>query len=160
MRYCPGFLIDAASSLSAKAFLENHFTLEQCCARTFEHLSQNYDDNFADLAVNIADFKLRVLAEADVEDAADLLMRHIYGLLHFKKDLSIRNWNSIFRDPLKPEKAATTENELVNKGFVAFVFNYKNGKLEAVPSNWAISSSESSAFINQLGAIWEGQSIK
>ena len=114
MRYCPGFLIDAASSLSAKAFLENHFTLEQCCARTFEHLSQNYDDNFADLAVNIADFKLRILAEADIEDADGLLMRHIYGLLHYKKDLSIRSWNSIFRDPLKSQKTAATEDDLVN----------------------------------------------
>lgn len=155
MRYCPGFLIDAASSLSAKAFLENHFTLEQCCAKTFDYLSQNYDDNFADLAVNISDFKLRVLAEADIEDAAGLLMRHIYGLLHYKKDLSIQRWNSIFRDPLKPQKTAATEDELVNKEFVAFVFNYKNGKLEVMPPNWTISTSESSALINQMGAIWE-----
>jgi predicted Zn-dependent protease with MMP-like domain len=155
MRFCPGFLVDAASSLSAKAFLENHFTLEQCCTRTFEHLSQNYDDNFTDLAVNIADFKLRVLVEAGIEDAACLFKSHIYGLLHYKSDLGARPWNSIFRDPLKPQKTATTEKELVNKGFVAFVFNYKNGKLEMAPSSWTISSSETSAFINEMGKIWE-----
>jgi len=155
MRYCPSFLVDAASSLSAKAFLENHFTLEQCCTRTFEHLSQNYDDNFADLAVNIADFKLRVMVEAGVENAAGLLLTHIYGLLYYRKDLSRRSWSSIFRDPLKPQKTATTENDLINKEFVAFTFNYKNGKVNLVPSNWTISSSESSAFINEMGDIWE-----
>lgn len=155
MRYCPSFLVDAASSLSAKAFLENHFTLEHCCTRTFEHLSRNYDDNFTDLAVNIADFKLRIMVEAGVEDAAGLLKTHIYGLLHYKQDRSSRRWNSIFNNPLKPQKTATTENELINKEFVAFAFNYKNGKVELAPSNWTVSRSESSVFINEMGEIWE-----
>lgn len=155
MRFCPAFLIDVATSLSAKAFIENHYTLEHCCSKTFEHLSRTYDDNFSDIALNIADFKLRILLAAGIENAAGLFYTHSYTRLHYKRDLAVRHWNSAFSDPLKPQKNATTEKQIANRDFVAFVFNYKNAKVKMAPEGWTVSSCKTCSVVNEMGQTWD-----
>ena len=155
MKYCPDFVLNAASSYSALVYLEKSIELEDCCLHVSTFMNEKYDGDYTELLYKTATFKLRTMLDAKVEDATQILKDHIFHIIMFRENGKKIPWQSLFQEPLKPSKTPTQENALINRKFLAFIFRCKNGSEVVSPQSWNLSNSETDPFLNNLGRLFD-----
>ena len=71
---------------------------------------------------DVAEAFLRVLAEANVDEADEVLKNYAYQRLSFRRSGKERNWESMLFDPMKGLKKFQTRSETCPEKFSSISF--------------------------------------
>ena len=102
---------------------------------------------------DITESFLRVLADADVEEADIILRNYAFERITFRRTGKERNWESMLFDPMKGLKKFKLDAKLCRRNFQAFLFRYKQQKSNEMPENWELKSSKTNDFMIAMGSI-------
>ena len=152
-RHCPVFILEAAATFVCDNFLVGTLPLDLICKKACDHISKEYKELPLEDLQDVAEAFLRVLAEANVDEADKVLKNYAYQRLSFRRSGKERNWESMLFDPMKGLKNFRLDLKLVRRNFQAFLFRYKQQKRSGMPENWEIKDSQTNDFIKSLGSI-------
>ncbi len=152
-RHCPVFILEVAATFVCDNFLVGTLPLDLICKKVCDHISKEYKELPLEDLQDVAEAFLRVLAEANVDEADEVLKNYAYQRLSFRRSGKERNWESLLFDPMKGLKNFRLDLKLVRRNFQAFLFRYKQQKRTGKPENWEIKDSQTNDFLKALGSI-------
>jgi hypothetical protein len=152
-RHCPVFILEASATFVCDKFLVGTLPLDLICKKVAEHISREYKELPIEDLQDIAEAFLRVLAEANVEEADIVLKNYAYERLTFKRSGKERNWESMLFDPMKCLKTFKLDLKLIRRNFQAFLFRYKQRNRTGMPDSWELKNSKTNDFVKSLGSI-------
>ena len=103
-KHCPVFILECAATFICDNFLDGSLPLEIICKKVSEHIATEYKELPEEDLRDIAESFLRVLAEANVDEADVVLKSYAYERLTFRRSGKTRNWESMLFDPMKGQK--------------------------------------------------------
>ncbi len=152
-KHCPVFILECAATFICDNFLVGSLPLEIICKKVCEYISSEYKELPAEDLRDIAESFLRVLAEANIDEADIVLKNYAYERLTFRRSGKKRNWDSMLFDPMKGQKNFRLDVKLIRRNFQAFLFRYKQKQRTGMPESWELKSSKTNEFVQGLGSI-------
>ena len=152
-KHCPVFILECATTFTCENFLVGSLPIEIISKKVCDHISTEYREVPMEDLRDITELFLRVLAEANIDDADIVLKNYAFERLTFRRSGKERKWDSILFDPMKGLKNFTLDPKLSRKNFQAFLFRYKQQKTIRMPESWDLKNSNTTDFIKGLGSI-------
>ena len=152
-KHCPVFILECAATFICENFLIGTLPIDTICKKVCDHVSSEYRELPIEDLRDICESFLRVLAEADIEEADVVLKNYAYERLTFRRNGKERNWESLLFDPMKGLKNFRLDVKLSRRNFQAFLFRYKQQKRTGMPDGWELKNSKTNEFILKLGSI-------
>ena len=152
-KHCPVFILECAATFICENFLIGTLPIETICKKVCDHVSSEYRELPIEDLRDICESFLRVLAEANIEEADVVLKNYAYERLTFRRNGKERNWESLLFDPMKGLKNFRLDVKLSRRNFQAFLFRYKQQKRTGMPDGWELKKSKTNEFILKLGSI-------
>ena len=152
-KHCPVFILECAATFICENFLIGTLPIETICKKVCDHVSSEYRELPIEDLRDICESFLRVLAEANIEEADVVLKNYAYERLTFRRNGKERNWESMLFDPMKGLKNFRLDVKLSRRNFQAFLFRYKQQKRTRMPDGWELRNSKTNEFILKLGSI-------
>ena len=152
-KHCPVFILECAATFICENFLIGTLPIETICKKVCDHVSSEYRELPIEDLRDICESFLRVLAEANIEEADVVLKNYAYERLTFRRNGKERNWESLLFDPMKGLKNFRLDVKLSRRNFQAFLFRYKQKKRTGMPDGWELKNSKTNEFILKLGSI-------
>ena len=152
-KHCPVFILECAATFICENFLIGTLPIETICKKVCDHVSSEYRELPIEDLRDICESFLRVLAEANIEEADVVLKNYAYERLTFRRNGKERNWESLLFDPMKGLKNFKLDVKLSRRNFQAFLFRYKQQKRTGMPDGWELKNSKTNEFILKLGSI-------
>ena len=152
-KHCPVFILECAATFICENFLIGTLPIETICKKVCDHVSSEYRELPIEDLRDICESFLRVLAEANIEEADVVLKNYAYERLTFRRNGKERNWESLLFDPMKGLKNFRLDVKLSRRNFQAFLFRYKQQKRTGMPDGWELRNSKTNEFILKLGSI-------
>jgi len=152
-KHCPVFILECAATFICENFLIGTLPIETICKKVCDHVSSEYRELPIEDLRDICESFLRVLAEANIEEADVVLKNYAYERLTFRRNGKERNWESLLFDPMKGLKNFRLDVKLSRRNFQAFLFRYKQQKRTGMPDGWELKNSKTNEFILKLGSI-------
>ena len=152
-KHCPVFILECAATFICENFLIGTLPIETICKKVCDHVSLEYRELPIEDLRDICESFLRVLAEANIEEADVVLKNYAYERLTFRRNGKERNWESMLFDPMKGLKNFRLDVKLSRRNFQAFLFRYKQQKRTGMPDGWELKNSKTNEFILKLGSI-------
>ena len=152
-KHCPVFILECAATFICDNFLDGSLPLEIICKKVSEHIATEYKELPEEDLRDIAESFLRVLSEANVDEADVVLKNYAYERLTFRRSGKTRNWESMLFDPMKGQKNFRLDLKLIRRNFQAFLFRYKQQQRTGMPESWELKTSKTNDFIKTLGSI-------
>ena len=152
-KHCPVFILECAATFICENFLIGTLPIETICKKVCDHVSSEYQELPIEDLRDICESFLRVLAEANIEEADVVLKNYAYERLTFRRNGKERNWESLLFDPMKGLKNFKLDVKLSRRNFQAFLFRYKQQKRTGMPDGWELKNSKTNEFILKLGSI-------
>ena len=152
-KHCPVFILECAATFICENFLIGTLPIETICKKVCDHVSSEYRELPIEDLRDICESFLRVLAEANIEEADVVLKNYAYERLTFRRNGKERNWESLLFDPMKGLKNFRLDVKLSRRNFQAFLFRYKQQRRTGMPDGWELRNSKTNEFILKLGSI-------
>ena len=152
-KHCPVFILECAATFICENFLIGTLPIETICKKVCDHVSSEYRELPIEDLRDICESFLRVLAEANIEEADVVLKNYAYERLTFRRNGKERNWESLLFDPMKGLKNFRLDVKLSRRNFQAFLFRYKQQKRTGMPDGWELKNSKTNEFVLKLGSI-------
>ncbi len=152
-KHCPVFILECAATFICENFLIGTLPIDTICKKVCDHVSSEYRELPIEDLRDICESFLRVLAEANIEEADVVLKNYAYERLTFRRNGKERNWESLLFDPMKGLKNFRLDVKLSRRNFQAFLFRYKQQKRTGMPDGWELKKSKTNEFILKLGSI-------
>ena len=152
-KHCPVFILECAATFICENFLIGTLPIDTICKKVCDHVSSEYRELPIEDLRDICESFLRVLAEANIEEADVVLKNYAYERLTFKRNGKERNWESLLFDPMKGLKNFRLDVKLSRRNFQAFLFRYKQQRRTGMPDGWELKNSKTNEFILKLGSI-------
>ena len=152
-KHCPVFILECAATFICENFLIGTLPIDTICKKVCDHVSSEYRELPIEDLRDICESFLRVLAEANIEEADVVLKNYAYERLMFRRNGKERNWESLLFDPMKGLKNFRLDVKLSRRNFQAFLFRYKQQKRTGMPDDWELKNSKTTEFIFKLGSI-------
>ena len=152
-KHCPVFILECAATFICENFLIGTLPIDTICKKVCDHVSSEYRELPIEDLRDICESFLRVLAEANIEEADVVLKNYAYERLTFRRNGKERNWESMLFDPMKGLKNFRLDVKLSRRNFQAFLFRYKQQKRTRMPDGWELRNSKTNEFILKLGSI-------
>ena len=152
-KHCPVFILECAATFICENFLIGTLPIDVICKKVCDHVSSEYRELPIEDLRDICESFLRVLAEANIEEADVVLKNYAYERLTFRRNGKERNWESLLFDPMKGLKNFRLDVKLSRRNFQAFLFRYKQQKRTGMPDGWELKNSKTNEFILKLGSI-------
>ena len=152
-KHCPVFILECAATFICENFLIGTLPIDTICKKVCDHVSSEYRELPIEDLRDICESFLRVLAEANIEEADVVLKNYAYERLTFRRNGKERNWESLLFDPMKGLKNFRLDVKLSRRNFQAFLFRYKQQKRTGMPNGWELKNSKTNEFILKLGSI-------
>ena len=152
-KHCPVFILECAATFICENFLIGTLPIETICKKVCDHVSSEYRELPIEDLRDICESFLRVLAEANIEEADVVLKNYACERLTFRRNGKERNWESLLFDPMKGLKNFRLDVKLSRRNFQAFLFRYKQQKRTGMPDGWELKNSKTNEFILKLGSI-------
>ena len=84
-RHCPVFILEVAATFVCDNFLVGTLPLDLICKKVCDHISKEYKEMPLEDLQDVAEAFLRVLAEANVDEADEVLKNYAYQRLTFRR---------------------------------------------------------------------------
>ena len=152
-KHCPVFILECAATFICENFLIGTLPIDTICKKVCDHVSSEYRELPIEDLRDICESFLRVLAEANIEEADVVLKNYAYERLTFRRNGKERNWESLLFDPMKGLKNFRLDVKLSRRNFQALLFRYKQQKRTGMPDGWELKNSKTNEFILKLGSI-------
>ena len=152
-RHCPVFILESAATFVCDHFLIGTLPLDLICKKVCDHISKEYKELPLEDLQDVAEAFLRVLAEANVDEADIVLKSYAFERLTFRRSGKDRNWESMLFDPMKGLKNFKLDMKLIRRNFQAFLFRYKQQNRTGMPESWELKNSKTNDFIKAMGSI-------
>ncbi len=152
-KHCPVFILECAATFICENFLIGSLPIDTICKKVCDHVSSEYRELPIEDLRDICESFLRVLAEANIEEADVVLKNYAYERLTFRRNGKERNWESLLFDPMKGLKNFRLDVKLSRRNFQAFLFRYKQQRRSGMPDGWELKNSKTNEFILKLGSI-------
>jgi len=152
-RHCPVFILESAATFVCDNFLTGTLPLDLICKKVCDHISKEYKELPLEDLQDVAEAFLRVLAEANVDEADIVLKNYAFDRLTFRRCGKDRNWESMLFDPMKGLKNFRLDMKLIRRNFQAFLFRYKQQNRTRMPESWELKNSKRNDFIKAMGSI-------
>ena len=152
-KHCPVFILECAATFICENFLIGTLPIDTICKKVCDHISSEYRELPIEDLRDVCESFLRVLAEANIEEADVVLKNYAYERLTFRRNGKERNWESLLFDPMKGLKNFRLDVKLSRRNFQAFLFRYKQQKRTGMPDGWELKNSKTNEFILKLGSI-------
>lgn len=152
-KHCPVFILECAATFICENFLIGTLPIDTICKKVCDHVSSEYRELPIEDLRDICESFLRVLAEANIEEADVVLKNYAYERLTFRRNGKERNWDSLLFDPMKGLKNFRLDVKLSRRNFQAFLFRYKQQRRSGMPDGWELKNSKTNEFILKLGSI-------
>jgi len=152
-KHCPVFILECAATFICENFLIGTLPIDTICKKVCDHVSSEYRELPIEDLRDICESFLRVLAEANIEEADVVLKNYAYERLTFRRNGKERNWESLLFDPMKGLKNFRLDVKLSRRNFQAFLFRYKQQRRSGMPDGWELKNSKTNEFILKLGSI-------
>ena len=152
-RHCPVFILESAATFVCDNFLTGTLPLDLICKKVCDHISKEYKELPLEDLQDVAEAFLRVLAEANVDEADIVLKNYAFERLTFRRSGKDRNWESMLFDPMKGLKNFRLDMKLIRRNFQAFLFRYKQQNRTRMPESCELKNSKTNDFIKAMGSI-------
>ncbi|MBH21243.1 MAG: hypothetical protein CML98_05675 [Rhodobiaceae bacterium] len=152
-KHCPVFILECAATFICENFLSGTLPLETICKKVRDHIVTEYKELPIEDLQDIAEAFLRVLSEANVDEAEVVLRNYAFERVTFRRSGKERNWESMLFDPMKGLKSFKLDLKLFRRNFQAFLFRYKQQKRTGMPESWELKNFKTNDFLMALGSI-------
>ena len=116
-KHCPVFILECAATVICEKFLTGSLPIEIIAKKVNDHISTQFKEVPIEDLRDIVETFLRVLSEANVEEADLVLRNYAFERLSFRRNGKARNWDSILFDPMKGLKTFKLEMKLIRRNF-------------------------------------------
>lgn len=152
-KFCPEWLLSATVSVAAERYLVSPLSLDLFAKKYAKVLSERYAEIGPDLIEQSIEGFLRVLSEAEAQDADVVLRSYAYNRITFKANGEVRRIKGMFSSELDGTKIAEYNLEQVIKSFRPFFFNLRSKPSMAAPPAWSWKQIENGDWIVDLPEV-------
>lgn len=152
-KYCPEWLLSATVALVAQRYLISPFGLELFAKKYAQILSERYLEIAPDTIEQSAEGFLRVLAEAEADNADEVLGSYAYHRITRAENGEPRKIKGLFSSALDGTKAPEYNVDLLIKGFRPFFFLLRSKPSIAAPKSWTWKQIENGEWITDLPEV-------
>lgn len=149
-KYCPEWLLSATVALVAQRYLVSPFGLDLFAKKYAQILSERYLEIAPDLIEQSAEGFLRVLAEAEADNADVALGSYAYHRITRAENGEPRRIKGVFSDALHGTRTEDYTVDLIIKGFRPFFFQLRSKPSMVAPSTWTWKQIENGEWITDL----------
>lgn len=149
-KFCPEWLLSATVALVAKRYLDSPLELALFARKYANILSEHYNEITPDLIEQSAEGFLRVLSEAEAEDADSVLHSYAFGRITRLENGDPRRIKGLFSSALDGTRAEEYNAEQLIKSFRPFFFLLRSKPSLSAPSTWSWKHIENGEWIIDL----------
>lgn len=149
-KYCPEWLLSATVALVAQRYLASPLGLDAFARKFASILSERYADIGPDVIEQSVEGFLRVLAEAEVEDADVVLRSYAYHRVTRLDNGEPRRIKGMFSSALDGTRTEEYSVDLIVKKFRPFFFLLRSKPSMAAPATWSWKQIENGEWITEL----------
>lgn len=152
-KYCPEWLLSATVALIAQRYLSSPFGLDLFAKKHAQILSERYLEIAPDLIEQSAEGCLRVLAEAEADNADAVLGSYQYHRITRAENGEPRRIKGVFSSALDGTKTEDYSVDLIVKRFRPFFFLLRSKPTMAAPASWTWKHIENGEWITELPQV-------
>ncbi|MDE0766700.1 MAG: hypothetical protein OSB15_11555 [Amylibacter sp.] len=141
MKFIPDWILELTCGCVAVSFVMGQLPLRAFTNSYASGLALVYDDVTSEKIEKITQEMLYFLATFESDDHMEYVEAFMFNVINFQIGGKKRKLKSLFRSALDPEKEQTSE-EYVLKHFKAFVFQLRNNRKLAPPTDWKLTESK------------------
>lgn len=149
-KYCPEWLLSATVALVAQRYLVSPFGLDLFAKKYAQLLSERYLEIGPDLIEQSAEGFLRVLAEAEADNADVVLGSYAYHRITRVENGEQRRIKGVFSSALDGARTQDYSVDQIIKGFRPFFFLLRSKPSMAVPMSWTWKQIDNGDWITDL----------
>lgn len=149
-KYCPEWLISATVALVAQRYLASPLGLDLFAQKYAQVLSERYSEIGPDIIEQGVEGFLRVLSEAEVEDAESVLRSYAFNRITRLPNGEPRKIKGLFSSGLNGTKTEEYNVDQIIKSFRPFFFLLRSKPSMAAPSTWTWKQIENGEWIVDL----------
>lgn len=149
-KYCPEWILSATVALVAERYLGSPLGLDLFAKKYAQVLSQRYLEIGPDLIEQSAEGFLRVLAEAEAEDADVVLRSYAYNRVTRMGNGEPRKIKGLFSSALDGTRTAEYNLDQLIKSFRPFFFLLRSKPALAAPASWSWKQIENGEWLVDL----------
>lgn len=149
-KYCPEWLVSATVAIVADRYLVSPFSLDIFAKKYAQTLSERYIAIAPDLIEQSAESFLRVLAEAEADDADVVLRSYAYHRITRAENDEPRRIKGMFSNALDGTRTEEYNVDLIVKVFRPFFFQLRSKPSMVVPATWTWKQIENGEWITDL----------
>jgi hypothetical protein len=152
-KYCPEWLLSATVALVAQRYISSPLGLDLFAFKYSQILSERYDEIAPTLIEQSVEGILRILAEAEAEDAEAVLRSYAYNRITWVGNGEPRRIKGLFSSALDGTKTEEYNLEQLVKNFKPFFFLLRSKPAMAAPASWTWKQIENGDWIVNLPDI-------
>jgi hypothetical protein len=149
-KYCPEWLLSATVALVAQRYLASPLGLDLFAKKYAQILSERYLEIGPDLIEQTAEGFLRVLAEAEADDADAVLRSYAFNRITRMGNGEPRRIKGMFSSALDGTKTEEYGLDQMIKSFRPFFFLLRSKPAMAAPVSWSWKQIENGEWIVDL----------
>ena len=149
-KYCPEWLLSATVALAAQRYISSPFGLDLFAVKYSQILSERYAEIAPTVIEQSAEGFLRILAEAEAEDADSVLRAYAYNRITWVGNGEPRRIKGLFSSALDGTKTEEYSVDQMVKSFKPFFFLLRSKPAMAAPASWTWKQIENGDWIVNL----------
>lgn len=149
-KYCPEWIVSATVALVAERYLGSPLGLELFAKKYAQVLSERYLEIGPDLIEQSAEGFLRVLAEAEAENADVVLRSYAYNRITRMGNGEARKIKGLFSSALDGTRTPDYSVDQLVKSFRPFFFLLRSKPSMAAPASWSWKQIENGEWLVDL----------
>lgn len=152
-KYCPEWLVSATVALVAERYLASPLGLDLFAKKYAQILSERYAEIGPQVIEESAEGFLRVLAEADAEDANGVLRSYAFDRITRTANGEARRIKGMFSSALDGSRTPEYNVEQMIKSFRPFFFLLRSKPSLAAPASWSWKQIENGDWLSDLPEV-------
>ena len=152
-KYCPDWIFSAVVALIANRYLADDLGLDAFANKYSEILAKHYVPIPPDVLEEAAEGYLRVLIEAESEDAIEVLTAYSYNQITFETGLAPRKLKGMFSSAFDGDKDPKFTVLQSVRDFKAFLYMMRSKPELAAPVGWTWTLIEDGEWLKDLETV-------
>jgi hypothetical protein len=149
-KYCPEWLLSATVAVAAERFIASPLSLELFAKKYAQVLSEKYAEISPDLIEQSVEGFLRVLADAEADNADVVLRSYAFNRITLKANGEARRMRGMFSSELDGTRTEDYSVDQIIKAFRPFFFTLRSKPSMMAPATWSWQQIENGEWIIDL----------
>jgi hypothetical protein len=149
-KYCPEWIMSATAALVAERYLGSPFGLDAFAKKYAQILSERYAEIGPQVIEQSAEGFLRILAEAEAEDANGVLRSYAFHRITRTANGEPRRIKGMFSSALDGSRVSEYGVEQMIKSFRPFFFLLRSKPSLAAPASWSWKQIENGEWLTDM----------